>query len=488
MATIVTRFPTANEATADPPWANDPWGDPPWTSPNNLHADDAAIATADLSWVGTATDDASNRYKTFGFDGLLPSNAVIDAVKVISQGSWGVDFGNGTLDLRLMATIGGVDQTLHVQTVDFNENTYTTDLTSDRAWTRADLLDANFKLFVDGHVQGITSGNGFLNFDFVSVEVTWSEPVIPPTFNPDVFLFQTEASLYDIKLRDPLSAGGPTPVTGVAAVTQPAGLIVAAGVETFVGAAAMSQPPGTISAAGAEIFVGSGAMTQPASTITASGNEIFVGTVAMTQPASTITASGAEVFVGAAAMNQAAGAIAAAGIEIFVGNPGIVTQPAGAIAATGLVVNAGRVGAAAITQPVTTITGSGAVTAPPLLIGGVGGLVTVWQMVELRIVGRARIVQKRGRLSARGQVTPKVVGASSSAQTAPSVRARGRVIAHIRGDVRIDQVITTSAVGVVRCRVRGSGAIAQGAPSSSAHGEAAWFEVDEAQILGLTEV
>lgn len=158
---IVTQFPTANEGNGV---------NPNWTNPNNAHADDdvdASVSSLDVA--------GSTNWKTFGFDAVLPLTITIDAVKIITehQDGLGVDPGASTVH----ALVNDVDQGAHDTTSTVRVVT-TTDVTADRAWTRANLLNATFKVWVVGG----SGSSAPANLDYVKVEVTYTL-ALPPYYS-----------------------------------------------------------------------------------------------------------------------------------------------------------------------------------------------------------------------------------------------------------------------------------------------------------------
>lgn len=158
--TIVTRFPTANELG----------GDLGWQTPDNAHADDDVLAT------GTAFQISLTNWKSFGFDAVIPVGATIKAVKVIIE--HGAEEGSSFS----VTIVGGVTHTarnftqraaISPRVVDTNDHT------ADRAWTRDDLLDANFKVNLQG--SEADGAGDFPVLDYVKVEVTYT--YIPPFYS-----------------------------------------------------------------------------------------------------------------------------------------------------------------------------------------------------------------------------------------------------------------------------------------------------------------
>lgn len=156
---ISTRFPTANEIETTG-----------WTNPNNAHADEGTDATAapgKNAVIGT-------RWFAFGFDGAIPTGSTIDAVKIIYE--YFVDTNKSIATMRTRARISSVDEEDHDNTSEpLSATIITVDITADRAWTRADLLDAAFK--VTGEAQRGNSNNAVtFSLDYIKVEVTYTAP------------------------------------------------------------------------------------------------------------------------------------------------------------------------------------------------------------------------------------------------------------------------------------------------------------------------
>jgi len=159
---ISTRFPTANEIVTTG-----------WTNPDNAHADDG-VNYATAAPAKNATIDS--RWKTFGFDGVLPSDATITAVKIIYE--YKVDTQASIATLNSQATVSGTDcpTTADTDTTEpLTDTVVTKDITSCRSWTRDDLLDANFKVRIGGK-RGNSNTAVTFSLDYVKVEVTYETP------------------------------------------------------------------------------------------------------------------------------------------------------------------------------------------------------------------------------------------------------------------------------------------------------------------------
>lgn len=150
--TIVTRFPTVSAADQ-------------FVNPNNAFADDDVDSTGLVDSTHTPTQ----RWGTYGFDAAIPALATITKVQLIIEALRGNAIADVTLDS--LARIGGVDQTSHfVDSPSTTRTVFTIDITADRAWTRADLLDAVFQSKV---TTGWLAGSDTFSIDYLSVEVTY---------------------------------------------------------------------------------------------------------------------------------------------------------------------------------------------------------------------------------------------------------------------------------------------------------------------------
>lgn len=157
--TVVTLFPTANEVAVTG-----------LTNPNNDHADDGSYATC----APAKNTIISTRYKTFGFDAQLPSNAIITKVQVIYQYKTSSTSVGSTA--RVTCQVSGIDQALHTDsTLPAADTIITVDVTADRGWTRADLLDSAFKVEHGGRRAASNTAITF-SFDYIQVEVTYTLP------------------------------------------------------------------------------------------------------------------------------------------------------------------------------------------------------------------------------------------------------------------------------------------------------------------------
>lgn len=157
--TVTVRFPTANEIETTG-----------WTSPSNAHADDGVYATAAPAKNGAI----GSRWYNFDFDTAIPASPTptISAVKIIYQ--YNVSTAASVATMRTRARIDGVDQANHDDTTEpTTDTTITVDITADRTWTRANLLDASLRITGEGR-RGNSNNAVTFSLDYIQVEVTWN--------------------------------------------------------------------------------------------------------------------------------------------------------------------------------------------------------------------------------------------------------------------------------------------------------------------------
>lgn len=162
-ADVATRGATANEVVTTG-----------WTNAANAHgtADDNTYATA----APGKNAVVGSRFKTYGFDSVIPAGSTITAVKIIPQ--YKVSTTASIAHLHVQATVAGTDcpTTALENTAEPTADTdVTVDVTSCRSWTRDDLLDANFKVRIGAH-RGNSNTAVTFSLDRVLVEVTFTPP------------------------------------------------------------------------------------------------------------------------------------------------------------------------------------------------------------------------------------------------------------------------------------------------------------------------
>src|SRR3990167_424026 len=153
---VTTKFPTANETVVTG-----------WTNPNNAHADEGTYTTA----APAKSTTVSGNWLTFGFDGDIPAGSAITKIQIIYE--FKVSATNSIATMRVAAVIGGVNEENHDDATEpTSDKIVTVDITADRTWTRANLLDANFKVYGAG-VRGNDNDAVTFSLDYIKVEVTY---------------------------------------------------------------------------------------------------------------------------------------------------------------------------------------------------------------------------------------------------------------------------------------------------------------------------
>lgn len=158
--TVLTKFPTTNAVHVTG-----------LTNPNNAHDDNGVYATcAPAKNAAISTD-----YGTFGFDSI-PSGSTIDSVKIIYE--YKVSVNTSIATARVNSVVSGVHDANHDDTTEpLADSIITVDVTADRTWTRANLLDGTLTAHLEGR-RGNSNTAVTFSFDYVKVEVTYTEP--PP--------------------------------------------------------------------------------------------------------------------------------------------------------------------------------------------------------------------------------------------------------------------------------------------------------------------
>lgn len=154
---VITRFPATNEIETTG-----------WTNPNNAHADDGSYATAAPAKNGAI----GTRWLTFGFDNAIPAGASITTVKIIYE--YKVSVNTSIATMRVRARINDVDEENHDDTSEpLVDTVITVDITADRTWTRADLLNAALKITGEAR-RGNSNTAVTFSLDQIKVEVTYT--------------------------------------------------------------------------------------------------------------------------------------------------------------------------------------------------------------------------------------------------------------------------------------------------------------------------
>jgi hypothetical protein len=157
--TTVTKFPTTNAAHTTG-----------LTNPSNAGADDGVYATA----APASRAEVSTDYGTFGFDSAIPAGATIKKVQIVYEHH--VSTTASIASTRVNSVVSGTHDANHDDASEPTSDTvFTVDVTADRAWTRANLLDANFKVHF-GFIRGNTATGFTGSLDYVKVVVDYTTP------------------------------------------------------------------------------------------------------------------------------------------------------------------------------------------------------------------------------------------------------------------------------------------------------------------------
>src|SRR3990167_4072104 len=158
---VITNFPTANAA----------YSGAGLTNPDNRYTDDGVYATCAPAKNGAL----GQKYQTFGFDSNLPSDATVTKVQIIYE--YKVSTTASIATARTKAIISAVEEENHDDTGEPTTDTVKTiDITADRTWTRANLLNAAFEVVLEGR-RGNNNTAVTFSFDYVKVEVTYTQPI-----------------------------------------------------------------------------------------------------------------------------------------------------------------------------------------------------------------------------------------------------------------------------------------------------------------------
>lgn len=148
-----------------------------------------AVSAADSTYTGAQgvnnnPTTIGERYGTWGWDAVIPSNATITDVQL--EYKWKGTRLGGSVVGHAFARISGTNQADHTNT---QSATFSGGVTvgpfsifSDRSWTRADLLDGTFEMVIRATSIDPT-GWSSIGWDYIAVTVNWTVPtaiVIPP--------------------------------------------------------------------------------------------------------------------------------------------------------------------------------------------------------------------------------------------------------------------------------------------------------------------
>lgn len=281
--TVTTKFPTANEIETTG-----------FTDPNNAHADDGSYATA----APGKNAEIGTRWKTWDFDTAIAASPTPTITKVQIIYEYKVNTNKSAATMRTRARISDVDEENHDDTAEpLADTVITVDITADRSWTRADLLDAVLKVTMAA-IRGNSNNAVTFSLDQVKVEVTWNANVtVTPgllaltlaTFAPTV---STPRLVTPGVLALVLTAFAPTVTIGGSVTVTPGTLALV--LATFAPVITVSDNK--------TVIPGLLALTLAAftPTVTATANQLVtpgVLALALTTFAPTVTATGGGITV-----------------------------------------------------------------------------------------------------------------------------------------------------------------------------------------------
>lgn len=149
-----------------------------WSNQSNALADSDTEATESVTAKNTPVSGTSTtgwmKLGNYGFDAAVPSGATVVMVEVRVRWRMNSAAGVGNRDWAwsLSGTRGSSDHALTTEPTLALE-TYTADVTTERSWTRADLLDGVFEVHVRGRNGNSTSDPSY-RFAWAKTEVVYS--------------------------------------------------------------------------------------------------------------------------------------------------------------------------------------------------------------------------------------------------------------------------------------------------------------------------
>ncbi|HZL93741.1 MAG TPA: hypothetical protein VFB99_08855 [Vicinamibacterales bacterium] len=164
MASTGWLLPTANTVEA---------GDGTWTNDTEILTDDGTEAT--LSVAVKNTTGRWNAGQTFNFDSAIPAGATITKVEI--RADWRIASTASTviaiLELQAFVSAGAVGSVSANSSEPTTLTTDTFDITADRSWTRADLLNGTFELKVRGR-NGNDADDPSYRVDHIAAQIEYS--------------------------------------------------------------------------------------------------------------------------------------------------------------------------------------------------------------------------------------------------------------------------------------------------------------------------
>lgn len=163
-----------------------------WTNASNANGttDNNTYATAAPAKNATVNGE----WSTYGFDSVIPTDAVITKVEIIPQYKVSTTSSVATLNIQSVVSGTNCPTTALTDTAEpLSDTDVVKDITSCRSWTRTDLLDANFKTLI-GAKRGNSNNAVTFSLDYVKVQVTYNTP----TFEQAAYRFFNNANSTDV--------------------------------------------------------------------------------------------------------------------------------------------------------------------------------------------------------------------------------------------------------------------------------------------------
>lgn len=161
-----------------------------WSNGANILVNDDTEATEAITAKNTPTpaDNTSTGWikaGTFGFDSLIPAGIAIAITKVELQYRWRVNSSSGIANRDLCWAVSGTRGTnLHsLSTEPTSLETILTDVTAERAWVRADLLDGTFEVHARGRNGNSTTDPSY-RFAWIKAQITYDTLPVESSVRP----------------------------------------------------------------------------------------------------------------------------------------------------------------------------------------------------------------------------------------------------------------------------------------------------------------
>ncbi len=139
-----------------------------WSNPANAYSSDNSYASKSLNWYGSVT----GRWGGFGFDDEIPEGATIDKVEILVEYKCSTTAGNISFGTQCYVDGSGIGSRIDDTSEPTSDTIITHDHTVAKSWTRDDLLDDAFTVYIRGYNSGFTSTTVYI--DHIQVRVTYT--------------------------------------------------------------------------------------------------------------------------------------------------------------------------------------------------------------------------------------------------------------------------------------------------------------------------